>query len=158
MLPAGEEWVVLGLRLTMAAALLGFVAAVMVVARRELAALERAATAPVGQPTAADLVVLDGGRSGVIPGTRWPISTGVTIGRLAANDIAIDDPFLSGEHAEITCEAGSRWVRDRGSTNGTLLNGAPVVGQTAIRVGDVLQFGNIRLQVLPGDPPLRVAG
>ena len=65
--------------------------------------------------------------------------------------------FLGLLHAEIVQEAGSWWVRDRDSTNGTLLNGAPVAAFTAIRPGDVLQFGHIRLQVVPGDEPTGAA-
>lgn len=155
--PAGEELVVLLLRVLMAATLVGFVAAVGWVALRELSALARASGAGGDDAQAATgsagLMVLDGGRSDLASGTWWPLEPGTTIGRRPGNAIAIDDPFLSGEHAEIVREAGSWWVRDRGSTNGTLLNGTPVAALTAIRPGDVLQFGHIRLQVVPGDAP-----
>ncbi len=155
--PAGEELVVLALRLLMAAALAGFVAAVAVVAVAEASGLVRAAIPAASSPSAAGgpirLMVLDGGRSALAPGMSWPLAPGTFIGRRQGNAIAIDDPFLSGEHAEIVHEAGSWWVRDRDSTNGTLLNGAPVAALTAIRPGDVLQFGHIRLQVVPGEDP-----
>ncbi len=155
--PADEELLVLGLRLLMAAALVGFVAAVAVVALREASALARDAVPAEAPARSASgtlrVMVLDGGRSRLAPGTSWPLQPGATIGRRPGNAIAIDDPFLSGEHAEIVQEAGSWWVRDRDSTNGTLLNGRPVAALTAIRPGDVLQFGHIRLQVVPGDEP-----
>jgi pSer/pThr/pTyr-binding forkhead associated (FHA) protein len=73
-----------------------------------------------------------------------------TIGRTPKNTVSIDDPYLSGEHAEIVRESGAWWVRDKGSTNGTLLNGVAVGGRTAIRAGDIVQFGGIRLQLLAG--------
>lgn len=160
--PVAEAWAVLGLRLVMAGALLAFVFAVLAVARRELAALAAAATPT---PTAGDrvhaalgLVLLDGGSSRLHPGTSWPLASGATIGRRPDNAVAIDDRFLSGIHAEVVHEAGSWWVRDRGSTNGTLLNGRPVTTLTAIRAGDVLQFGGIRLQAVPGESSPGVVG
>src|SRR5207248_6489631 len=43
----------------------------------------------------------------------------VRIGRAPDNDIVIDDPTVSGAHAELRDEAGHWVVTDLGSTNGT---------------------------------------
>lgn len=139
-----DEWAVLALRLLLVALLWAAVAVVVWVALGELAALARQ---PPPAATPGRLVALAG--SPVAPGTTWPLRERTTIGRAADNLVAIDDPFLSGRHAEIVFDAGAWWVRDMGSTNGTLLNGARVGSQAAIAPGDVLQFGGIRLQVLP---------
>ena len=47
-------------------------------------------------------------------------------GRSRDCDVPIDAPRASRHHAEIFPEDGGHAVRDLGSTNGTLLNGAPV--------------------------------
>ena len=102
------------------------------------------------EPPAARVVLLDGGESGLPPGTAWDLGPATSIGRRHGNDIEIDDPFLSARHAEIVDEAGDWWVRDLGSTNGTLLNGAPVGALTGLSPGDIVQFGFVRLQVIAG--------
>lgn len=69
---------------------------------------------------------------------------GCTIGRDPSNNIALDDPRVSGKHAEVRRLRGGGWVcEDLGSTNGTLVNGregqSPRVEDGAVlRVGDTL--------------------
>lgn len=140
-----DEWVTLALRVALIGLLYGAVALVLRIGLAELRALAEA-KAPSGAADALRLVVIEGGAVPV--GKSWPLQPVTSIGRTAGNVVAIDDPYLSGEHAEIAREAGAWWVRDKGSTNGTLLNGVPVAGRTAIHPGDVVQFGVIRLQVL----------
>jgi hypothetical protein len=60
----------------------------------------------------------------------------VRAGRSRDNDIPIPDtnvPLSSGRHAEFVFDGADWWVVDRGSTNGTRLNGAPV---TRARLAD----------------------
>jgi len=143
----GEEWTTLALRIGLIGLLYGAIVLVVKIGLGELTALAEAnAPAPLEAPLR--LVVLAGSPVGA--GRSWPLQPVTTIGRTAANTVAIDDPYLSGEHAEIVREAGAWWVRDKGSTNGTLLNGVALGGRTAIRPGDIVQFGSIRLQLLAG--------
>lgn len=54
------------------------------------------------------------------------------------------DPYVSRRHAEIV-ELGGDWgIRDLGSTNGTRLNGAPLMGAEVKRIGadDVIELGS----------------
>jgi pSer/pThr/pTyr-binding forkhead associated (FHA) protein len=53
------------------------------------------------------------------------IRTGrTTLGRRAGNDVILaGDPFISGSHAEITCDYNGCYLTDVGSTNGTVVNG-----------------------------------
>lgn len=47
-----------------------------------------------------------------------------SIGRRAGNDVVIvGDPYVSGQHAEVTCDNSGCYVVDVGSTNGTVVNG-----------------------------------
>ena len=50
----------------------------------------------------------------------------LSVGRARSNDIHLDDPAVSSHHAVILWMAGTAFVQDLGSTNGTLLNGEPV--------------------------------
>jgi len=61
----------------------------------------------------------------------------VKIGRDLANQVVItDDTFISRHHAWITFEEGGFWLEDLGSTNGTLLNGNPVVKRQQLCPGE----------------------
>ena len=51
-----------------------------------------------------------------------------TIGRRAGNDIILDgDPYVSGRHADLGCDASGCFITDVGSTNGTTVNGSKLV-------------------------------
>jgi pSer/pThr/pTyr-binding forkhead associated (FHA) protein len=62
------------------------------------------------------------------------------IGRGSDNDVSLDDPATSGHHCRIESRNGTYWLADLGSTNGTLVNGEPVV-EKQLNHGDVLAIG-----------------
>jgi Protein of unknown function (DUF3662)/FHA domain len=63
-----------------------------------------------------------------------------TIGRSQENDIVIPDPNVSRRHARLSRADSGFIVEDLGSTNGTLLDGAPI-DRERIESGDELTFG-----------------
>jgi hypothetical protein len=63
-----------------------------------------------------------------------------TIGRSQENDIVISDPNVSRKHARLSRADNGFVVEDLGSTNGTLLDGAPI-DRERIESGDELTFG-----------------
>jgi pSer/pThr/pTyr-binding forkhead associated (FHA) protein len=65
-----------------------------------------------------------------------------TIGRSPENSIRLDDMSVSGRHAELAMLAESYYLKDLGSTNGTLVNGQPAA-QVQLRAGDRIQFGKV---------------
>jgi len=71
----------------------------------------------------------------------------LVIGRADGAELEIPvhgDPYVSRRHAEIM-ELGDEWgVRDLGSTNGTRLNGSPLVGAEVRLIGadDVIEVGS----------------
>lgn len=71
----------------------------------------------------------------------------IRIGRSGSATIAVDDVYVSDEHAEVAFADDGWLVRDLGSTNGTYLNGAKVTGPTAIGAGDQLRLGKTRVEV-----------
>jgi hypothetical protein len=65
-----------------------------------------------------------------------------SIGRSEENDIVIQDPNVSRRHARLLRSENGFIVEDLDSTNGTLLDGAPI-GHERIENGDELTFGGI---------------
>ena len=68
----------------------------------------------------------------------------IAIGRHPMNDLRLDtakDLDVSGRHAEIRVVAGTATLRDVGSSNGTKVNGQPLVGERALFEGDSIQLG-----------------
>jgi pSer/pThr/pTyr-binding forkhead associated (FHA) protein len=63
-----------------------------------------------------------------------------TIGRAPGNDIVIGDPATSGRHCRIELRGGVYWISDLGSTNGTLVNGEPIIDKQ-LDHGDVISIG-----------------
>lgn len=80
-------------------------------------------------------------------GQKIPLrSTKVKIGRDPSNQVVIpDDTFTSRHHAWITYEEGDFWIEDLGSTNGSLLNGHPVVKRQVLSAGDKIRVGHTEL-------------
>jgi dipeptidyl aminopeptidase/acylaminoacyl peptidase len=69
----------------------------------------------------------------------------VTIGRAPDNDVVVGDPATSGHHGRIEVRAGSFWISDLGSTNGTLVNGGPVI-EKQLTDGDMIAIGQSTLR------------
>ena len=67
----------------------------------------------------------------------------VTVGRKPGNSLQLKDTSVSGTHAELLIEGGSVTLRDRNSTNGTKVAGAPIDEQSLAH-GDELTFGSVR--------------
>jgi ABC transport system ATP-binding/permease protein len=68
----------------------------------------------------------------------------LTIGR-ADTDIVLDQPLVSRHHAALTWEGDHHVLHDRGSANGTWLNGRRVHGSARLQPGDVVAIGTFRL-------------
>lgn len=69
----------------------------------------------------------------------------VTIGRRAHNDVVINDPAISSEHAVITiCANGDSLLEDLDSTNGTKVNGQPV-RKHFLQDNDVIELAHYTL-------------
>lgn len=68
-----------------------------------------------------------------------------TLGRRAYNDIVIDNPAVSGEHAVLHMTAGGDVdIEDLNSTNGTYINGH-VVQKRRLKDNDVIDIGGCRI-------------
>ena len=75
----------------------------------------------------------------------------VTIGRAPDNTIHIDDPSVSGRHAELRRTDRAYQLRDLGSTNGTRVNGTGT-SEITLHPGDRVRFGAVDAR-FEGDMP-----
>ncbi len=96
---------------------------------------------PISMPTAAvtgipKLIATDG--------SAFDLPEGETVvGREFGNGLVVPNDTVSRKHASLLKMGTSVEVQDHGSTNGTWVNGAKVVGSQTLRPGDAVRFGSI---------------
>src|SRR5437899_5172243 len=66
------------------------------------------------------------------------------LGRSEANDFQIDHPTVSGTHCEIVYLDDSVLVRDRGSTNGTFIDGN-LISEARLESGATFGMGEVHM-------------
>jgi pSer/pThr/pTyr-binding forkhead associated (FHA) protein len=74
-------------------------------------------------------------------GRRYRFEHGASFGRDAANDVVLNQAGVSRVHARIERAAEGWMLLDRGSANGTMLNGAAVAGRARLHEGDRIGVG-----------------
>jgi len=90
-------------------------------------------------PPYAFLVVLSGAARGqTLVVDRLPLE----LGRSADADLVLLDDSVSRRHAVLRGDRGSLEVEDVGSSNGTSINGNPMVGALSLLDGDLVTFGS----------------
>ena len=98
----------------------------------------------VGADTLSLLFELDD----LLVATLPPVSSAeaITVGRLPDCELVIDDPSVSKHHAKLAWNDArlAASVEDLQSSNGTLVNGRPVVVSTEMKDGDEITFGEAR--------------
>jgi pSer/pThr/pTyr-binding forkhead associated (FHA) protein len=111
------------------------------------AAAGRARASAPGGPLAKFLV-----RSGALKGQRLYVKVPiVNIGRAEYNDMQIPDDSVSSQHAKLTRREGVWVLTDLGSTNGTMVDGESIEGDTPIAPGAFVRFGDVQLVFEPTD-------
>ena len=101
--------------------------------------------APVAAPAVAHgpwLFIMTGPRAG----ERVALRHGFWIGKASGCDFVIDDGYASSQHAQLGQDtSGAYWLYDRGSTNGTFVNGVRVLEQNLAH-NAVIQIGSMQLR------------
>ncbi|MFQ5705309.1 MAG: FHA domain-containing protein [Gemmatimonadales bacterium] len=106
----------------------------------------------VGRPSSAaplaSLVV----RSGPLKGRRLPIRYPVVnIGRAEYNDVVLPDESVSTVHAKLQRREGIWVLVDQESTNGTVVDGERLTGETVLAPGAIVRFGTLQTIFEPTD-------
>ena len=86
----------------------------------------------------------------VLDGREFELHAGAnSIGRVGA-DVLLVDSTVSRHHATLTIAEDGGWIEDVGSTNGTLLNGAPVTqgSRSQVQDGDMLKLGSVTVKLI----------
>ena len=86
---------------------------------------------------------------GGTPGATYEVDLDrVVLGRHPDCDIVLDSAAVSRQHAEILRDSGEYYVTDRGSRNGTYVNGERVVHRSRIKPGDRLLICDLTFEFL----------
>jgi len=70
-----------------------------------------------------------------------------SVGRKTESALCLPVGCISKEHAEFYEEGNQIGLRDLGSTNGTFVNGEPLIGETLLKENDIVQFATIVFRV-----------
>ena len=91
------------------------------------------------------LIVLNPGKTAgqVIPITLAQF----VIGRDPQCQLRPNNALISKRHCAILVRDGTVYVRDFDSTNGTILNDAPLKGEVAVKNGDVMKVGPLEFRL-----------
>ncbi|MCU0490310.1 MAG: FHA domain-containing protein [Chloroflexaceae bacterium] len=108
----------------------------------------RIEAAPASANPYGQLVVTSAGQTGLAVGKSFPLGPNATIGRSTSTDIALNDNFLSAEHARMEMQGDEWLLEDLGSTNGTFVNGFEVRGLTPVNDGDIIRVGRVELKLV----------
>ncbi|MCC6766558.1 MAG: FHA domain-containing protein [Deltaproteobacteria bacterium] len=104
--------------------------------------LDEAGKEGAAEAASARLVALDGPYRGESFALDKEV---VTVGRVAGNDIVLEDASISRRHAKIT-RSGSTWtVEDLGSSNGSTVGGGKIT-KSVLSDGDRVGFGDVMFQ------------
>jgi Nif-specific regulatory protein len=96
----------------------------------------------------ARLVVREPGRVAV----TVDLADGLTVGRQAGNDVVVADRQASRLHARFALSEAGVTVTDLGSMHGTFVNGARIEGERPLADKDVVQIGNVLLELRTAGP------
>ena len=88
------------------------------------------------------LIVRDGKRWADVHQLR--VGAMITLGRVASNEITVQDARCSRQHCAIYDHDGEWFVRDLGSRNGTRLNGEKISSAVALQTGDKIRIGHTK--------------
>lgn len=73
------------------------------------------------------------------------VGRSMTVGRLDGNDVPLFDDSVSRLHAVLESRSGTWCLRDMSSRNGTWVNGERLFAERALRDGDEIRIGAVRL-------------
>jgi len=84
---------------------------------------------------------------GLPPNATYPLERTTTMGRSTSNDVVLNDPRVSRQHARIEIANAAPLLADADSTNGTFLDGKRVAEPLPLGPGSVITLGNTTLVI-----------
>lgn len=75
------------------------------------------------------------------------VSGNMVMGRAPECELALDDTFVSQQHARLFAKNGSWYVEDLGSTNGTFVNDQRLAAPAMVQPGDRVRVGTTVLEL-----------
>ena len=69
----------------------------------------------------------------------------MVIGRTHEADVTLDNPSISREHAVVEHKNGRDYLTDKGSTNGTTVNGKKITKRTHLTANDEIMVGKFAM-------------
>src|SRR5438093_9933270 len=105
----------------------------------------------------ARLVIVRG--EGTPPSYQLDPARFLSLGRSRDSDIVLHDEHASRHHAQVHCQDGRWFIRDRDARNGTRVNGVRVEGEVELPDGCEIAIADMRLrfvvfahhEAMPGD-------
>lgn len=108
--------------------------------------LRQSAQASPQRDLSATLEIINPAHAGLSKGELIPLRSAICIGRERDNDVVVDEETVSSRHVRLAPRDGHWWIEDLGSTNGTLVNSRSVDGSRALKGGDIIQIGLVKLR------------
>lgn len=143
------EWFVFLLRVIFIFLLYFFIFQVVRVISRELRSDAARGVAPAqSERFRGGLLVTDAGESNLRRGDVFDLDPVTVVGRHPRATIMVDSAFMSSEHAQVSWDQDRWWIADLNSTNGTFVNGTRIRVATGIRLGDTLEIGGVKFQLV----------
>lgn len=120
----------------------GFLWIVVQAVRSHLATPASDQERPTASPTVIAIVA-----PATMGGRVLTVARPTLVGRGADCDESLDDPFISERHVRFDRVEGRLVIEDLGSTNGTQVNGLPVMGRRTLDRGDEIRVGQTIMEV-----------
>ncbi|MFN2158994.1 MAG: FHA domain-containing protein [Anaerolineales bacterium] len=136
-----SAYVLLALRIIMAAALYGFIAWALYTLWKDLKNQEK--TVSITQTPELTLIKL--GLEEVEKNSFQ--QSEIILGRDPSSNLRIDDITISAQHALLSFHQAQWWIKDLESTNGTFLNNERIFDEQVVTSGDVLKLGNFSFEI-----------
>ena len=96
-------------------------------------------------PVPEDVTVPEAGEQSSLepPLISTPVGDGLLLGSSDENDIRLDDPAVSAQHAAIRAARTCYFIEDLGSEGGTLVNDQYILGAKRLSDGDMIRIGSV---------------
>ena len=113
----------------------------------QLADLRSRGLAPKNSDLGAACLEVLNGTEYLPKGRKFKIEApGLKVGRGNTNDVPLADQFCSVEHAHFVHRGGMTILEDKGSTNGTWVNGERISEKVQLVPGDFIKVGSVTFQ------------